>query len=103
MFDSIFGVILATIIVIVFAAASNQFHGLGFLVGRPMMASKCHTLIGFALSVADTSALRDHWSSICLLRLIDGGFTPRGIRCGGWVPDHYVYCELRDTAVACSY
>ncbi|KAK7063610.1 hypothetical protein R3P38DRAFT_2492098 [Favolaschia claudopus] len=29
-FDSIFTVIMATIVIIVFAAASNQFHGLGF-------------------------------------------------------------------------
>ncbi len=32
MFDTIFSVILTSIIVIIFAAASNQFHGLGELV-----------------------------------------------------------------------
>lgn len=31
-FDGIFGIVLATIIIIVFAVASNQFHGLGYLV-----------------------------------------------------------------------
>lgn len=34
LFDSMFVVLLSTIIIIVFAAASNQFHGLGFFVGR---------------------------------------------------------------------
>ena len=34
MFDSIFSVILATIIVIVWATSSNQFHGLGFFVSH---------------------------------------------------------------------
>ena len=32
LFDSIFSVILATLIVIIFAGASNQFHGLGLFV-----------------------------------------------------------------------
>lgn len=32
MFDSIFGIIAATIIIIIFAAVSNQFHGLGLFV-----------------------------------------------------------------------
>jgi hypothetical protein len=34
MFDSMFSVILATIVVIVWTAVSNQFHGLGFFVSR---------------------------------------------------------------------
>lgn len=32
MFDTVCSVILATIIIIVFATASNKFHGLGFFV-----------------------------------------------------------------------
>jgi ATP-binding cassette subfamily A (ABC1) protein 3 len=32
MFDSIFSVLAATVIIIVFAATSNQFHGLGLFV-----------------------------------------------------------------------
>lgn len=32
MFDTIFSVILTTIIIIVFSATSNQFHGLGQFV-----------------------------------------------------------------------
>ena len=32
LFDSMFAVVVASLIVIVFAAASNQFHGLGFFV-----------------------------------------------------------------------
>ena len=35
LFDSIFGVVAATLIVIIFAAVSNQFHGLGFFVRTP--------------------------------------------------------------------
>ena len=31
-FDGIFTVIMATAVTIIFAAASNQFHGLGFFV-----------------------------------------------------------------------
>lgn len=34
MFDSVFGVIAATIIVIIFSAVSNQFHGLGLFVSQ---------------------------------------------------------------------
>jgi ATP-binding cassette, subfamily A (ABC1), member 3 len=34
MFDSIFSVILATILVVVWATSSNQFHGLGFFVSH---------------------------------------------------------------------
>jgi len=33
MFDTVFSVILTTIIIIIFAAASNQFHGIGEMVG----------------------------------------------------------------------
>ena len=32
MFDSVFCVLIATLIIIIFAAASNQFHGLGLFV-----------------------------------------------------------------------
>lgn len=32
MFDSIFCVVIATLIIAIFAGASNQFHGLGFFV-----------------------------------------------------------------------
>lgn len=32
LFDSMFAVLAATLIIIIFAAASNQFHGLGFFV-----------------------------------------------------------------------
>ena len=32
MFDTVFSVILTTIIIIIFAAASNQFHGIGEMV-----------------------------------------------------------------------
>jgi hypothetical protein len=32
MFDTIFSVILSTIIIIIFSATSNQFHGLGQFV-----------------------------------------------------------------------
>jgi ATP-binding cassette, subfamily A (ABC1), member 3 len=35
MFDTLFVLVAATIIVIVFATASNQFNGLGFFVSRP--------------------------------------------------------------------
>ena len=33
MFDVIWSILLSSIIIIIFAAVSNQFHGLGFLVG----------------------------------------------------------------------
>lgn len=38
LFDSMFAVVAATLIVIVFAAASNQFSGLGFFVSVPPYA-----------------------------------------------------------------
>ena len=34
MFDSVFSVVSATIIIIIFAAVSNQFHGLGLYVSH---------------------------------------------------------------------
>ena len=34
MFDSIFVVVASTIIIIIFSAVSNQFHGLGLFVSR---------------------------------------------------------------------
>ena len=34
LWDSVFGVIIATIIVIIFAAVSDQFYGLGLFVSR---------------------------------------------------------------------
>jgi hypothetical protein len=34
-FDTIFTVIMSTVVIIVFAAVSNQFHGLGFFVRGP--------------------------------------------------------------------
>ena len=34
MFDTSFSIVIASVIIIVFAAASNQFAGLGFFVSR---------------------------------------------------------------------
>ena len=34
LWDSVFGVVIATVIIIIFAAVSNQFYGLGLFVGR---------------------------------------------------------------------
>lgn len=34
MFDTIFTLLMSTIVIIIFATASNQFHGLGFFVCR---------------------------------------------------------------------
>ena len=43
MFDSIFVVIVSTIITIIFATGSNQFHGLGFVVSfrLPSLVAQC--------------------------------------------------------------
>ena len=40
MFDSVFAVISATIIIIIFAAVSNQFHGLGLFVSLSSLCTR---------------------------------------------------------------
>ncbi|KAF9260869.1 P-loop containing nucleoside triphosphate hydrolase protein [Marasmius fiardii PR-910] len=57
MFDSIFAVISATIIIIVFATASNQFHGPGFFWLVMLLYGIAGTLFAYCLSLIVSSPL----------------------------------------------
>ncbi|KAF9444036.1 P-loop containing nucleoside triphosphate hydrolase protein [Macrolepiota fuliginosa MF-IS2] len=57
MFDTIFSVILTTIIVIVFAAASNQFHGLGEFWFVMVLYGITGALFSYCISLAVSSPL----------------------------------------------
>ncbi|KAJ7077598.1 hypothetical protein C8R43DRAFT_1178602, partial [Mycena crocata] len=57
MFDSVFTVIMATIVVIVFAAASNQFHGLGFFWLIMVLYGITGTLFAYCASLVVVSPL----------------------------------------------
>ncbi|KAG7099993.1 hypothetical protein E1B28_001784 [Marasmius oreades] len=57
MFDSIFAVISATIIIIVFATASNQFHGPGFFWLVMLLYGIAGTLFAYCLSLMVSSPL----------------------------------------------
>ncbi|KAK7049037.1 hypothetical protein R3P38DRAFT_3307634 [Favolaschia claudopus] len=56
-FDSIFTVIMATIVIIVFAAASNQFHGLGFFWLVIVLYAIAGTLFAYMVSLIVSSPL----------------------------------------------
>ncbi|KXN84990.1 ABC transporter A family member 2 [Leucoagaricus sp. SymC.cos] len=57
MFDTIFSVILSTIIIIVFAAASNQFHGLGEMWFVMVLYGITGALFAYCVSLAVPSPL----------------------------------------------
>ncbi|VDB86266.1 unnamed protein product [Peniophora sp. CBMAI 1063] len=57
MFDSIFVVIVATIITIIFAAASNQFHGLGFVWIILTLYGVAGALFAYVVSLITSSPL----------------------------------------------
>ncbi|KAJ6479217.1 hypothetical protein C8R47DRAFT_1019314, partial [Mycena vitilis] len=56
-FDSIFTVIMATIVIIIFAAASNQFHGLGFFWLVMVLYGIAGTLFAYGASLVVSSPL----------------------------------------------
>ncbi|KAJ7508422.1 hypothetical protein B0H11DRAFT_2304369 [Mycena galericulata] len=56
-FDSIFTLIMSTIVVIIFAAVSNQFHGLGFLWLVMVLYGIAGTLFAYCVSLAVASPL----------------------------------------------
>ncbi|TBU26630.1 P-loop containing nucleoside triphosphate hydrolase protein [Dichomitus squalens] len=57
LFDSIFGVVAATLIVIIFAAVSNQFHGLGFFWVVLVLYGIVGALFSYCVSLAVASPL----------------------------------------------
>ncbi|KAJ7729088.1 hypothetical protein DFH07DRAFT_218233 [Mycena maculata] len=56
-FDSIFTLIMSTIVVIIFAAVSNQFHGLGFLWLVLVLYGIAGTLFAYCVSLVVASPL----------------------------------------------
>jgi ATP-binding cassette subfamily A (ABC1) protein 3 len=57
MFDTIFTLIMSTIVIIVFAAASNQFHGLGFFWLVMVLYGITGTLFAYCVSLVVVSPL----------------------------------------------
>ncbi|KAJ7083358.1 hypothetical protein B0H15DRAFT_422992 [Mycena belliarum] len=57
MFDTIFTVIMATIVIIIFATASNQFHGLGFFWLVMVLYGIAGTLFAYCVSLVVVSPL----------------------------------------------
>ncbi|KAF7302390.1 hypothetical protein HMN09_00872700 [Mycena chlorophos] len=57
MFDTIFTVIMSTIVIIIFAAASNQFHGLGFFWLCMVLYGITGTLFAYCCSLIVVSPL----------------------------------------------
>ena len=91
MFDSIFAIISASIIIIIFAAVSNQFHGLGLFVGSfhlPFIPHNTnHHLVG------RFGVLRHDVGTVVVLR-----FAPRELAAGSvrgvrGIPSGHVCCE----------
>ncbi|KAF7347231.1 hypothetical protein MVEN_01478000 [Mycena venus] len=56
-FDTIFTIIMSTIVIIIFAAASNQFHGLGFFWLVMVLYGIAGTLFAYCVSLLVTSPL----------------------------------------------
>ncbi|KAK7686529.1 hypothetical protein QCA50_010128 [Cerrena zonata] len=57
MFDSIFCIVIATLIIIIFAGVSNQFHGLGFFWVVLVLYGIVGALFSYCVSLAVTSPL----------------------------------------------
>lgn len=88
MADSVTVVIIATIIIIVFAAASNQFHNLGLFVSEFIVLT-IHSLTGFIVDCP--CPLRYRWGVVRILCDIVHGIPPRGICHSCWLSDCHVY------------
>ena len=67
MFDAICSIIMATIIIIVFATVANKFHGLGFFVGNQILVFLRERLTltssGWYLFFMELRALCSHTAS----------------------------------------
>ncbi|CAK5265997.1 unnamed protein product [Mycena citricolor] len=57
LFDSIFTILMSTIVIIIFAAASTQFHGLGFLWLVMVLYGVAGTLFSYCVSLLVASPL----------------------------------------------
>ncbi len=101
LFDSVFAVIVATLVVIVFAAASNQFSGLGFFVSPLSVISLGCNSCSRALSVGRSRAIWHRGIAVRVLRVAHGRFSFGGIRDGCWIPSHHVRCKYSITT--CRY
>ena len=90
LFDSMFAIVVASVIVIVFAAASNQFHGLGFFV-RCFLLFLREVLGAYRMRiVGGAGPLRRRRRALLVLCVPDRRFAPGGIRSVGWIPGYHV-------------
>lgn len=91
MFDTIAVVVLSTIIIIIFATASNQFHGLGFLVSLQFLdPGRSHTE---RIPVVHPRPLWHHCCPFLLLYFPDGCISVGSLcHCRG-ISIRYIYCK----------
>lgn len=91
LFDSIFSVILATLIIVIFAGASNQFHGLGLFVSHFAATSEgCDNLLS---PVGRFGSLRNNIGSVFVLRISGDQLALGFFRGCGRLSDHHVHRE----------
>ena len=80
MFDVIWSILLSSIIIIIFATVSNQFHGLGFLVGGFFFTFFCLALLTDFVTVGCSGALWLCWRPLFLLYLVNSPNASRSLR-----------------------
>lgn len=89
MFDSLFTVFIATVIVAVFSTVSNKFHGPGFLV-RVFPLRDDGTEYQTSYTVARGGPLRNYRHIVRVLRLSVHVFAPGVLRCRCGLPSRHV-------------
>lgn len=91
MFDTIAVVVLSTVIIIIFATLSNQFHGLGFLVSFQILnPGRSPTE---RIPVVYPRPLWHHCCPLLLLYFPEGFISIGSIcHCRG-ISIHYIYCK----------
>lgn len=96
MFDSIFCVLIATLIIIIFAGVSNQFHGLGFFVSAITNANELSwtRLTHFLGSVACIGVVWHRRRFVLLLRLAGRNLAPSRLCCNCRLSNNYVHRKV---------
>lgn len=92
MFDTIISVILSTVIVIIFAAVTNQFSGLGFFVR--IRHTDIHSPI--LLTSPAVGGICIVWNCgcfVCVLRLIISDFSTCSLCYCGGLSSYHVSCK----------
>ena len=93
LWDSVFGVIIATIIVIIFAAVSDQFYGLGLFVSRFPSRWPSFPVSHRLRSVGRPCTIRRCWRTVFVLCDVVHVIPSHIVRRRRWIPDYYVCCK----------